>query len=467
MTLTFWGAAGVVTGSLHLVELDNGQRIVLDCGLFQGRRADAEALNREWPCDPATVDAVLLSHAHIDHSGRLPQLVKDGFTGTIWVTHATRDLCALMLRDSAHIQQSDAERTNRRHKKKGKPLVEPLYGKEDAERAVGQMTGVPYNFAFEPVPGVRVVYRDAGHILGSASMTLDVSEHGQTKTLGFTGDLGNPGRPILRDPEALPPVDWLISESTYGGREHEPIDGAREKLREVVQRTVARGGRLIVPAFSVGRTQELVYSLDRLEHDGKLPDVPVFVDSPLAVNATSVFQSHPECYDDDVLDVMLTDPNPFGFARLEYVREAERSKQLNGIKTPFVVISASGMCEAGRILHHLRNSVEDEKNTVLIVGFMAEHTLGRRIAEKRDEIRIFGKMYSLKAEVKSLSAFSAHADEPGLVSFISALDQDRLQSVFLVHGEADRQAKLTEALGKAGVTGVEAPRRGQTIRLMG
>ena len=465
MTLTFWGAAQVVTGSLHLVTLDSGQRIMLDCGLFQGRRADAEALNREWPCDPASVDAVLLSHAHIDHSGRLPALVRDGFRGTIWCTHATRDLCALMLRDSAHIQVSDAERTNRRHKKQGKPPVEPLYGKEDAERAVGQMTGVPYGFAFEPAAGVRVVYRDAGHILGSATMTLDVTEHGETKTLGFTGDLGNPGRPILRDPEPLPPVDWLVSESTYGGKEHEPVGNARERLREVVARTVARGGRLVVPAFSVGRTQELVYTLDRLEHDGRLPGVPVFVDSPLAVNATSVFQSHPECYDDDVLRVMLTDPNPFGFARLEYVREAERSKQLNGLEEPFVVISASGMCEAGRILHHLRNAVEDERNTVLIVGFMAEHTLGRRIAERRDEVRIFGKMYRLRAEVASLSAFSAHADEPGLVAFIRALDPSRLKRVFLVHGEPDRQAKLTAALGAAGVTGVEAPRRGQTVRL--
>ena len=474
MTLTFWGAAQVVTGSLHLLDLDtpagdgaaHGKRLLMDCGLFQGHRADAERINREWPCDPATVDAVLLSHAHIDHSGRLPQLVRDGFRGTIWCTHATRDLCALMLRDSAHIQTSDAERTNRRHRKQGKPLVEALYDEQDAERAVAQMTGVPYNFEFEPVPGVRVVYRDAGHILGSATMTLDVTEGGQTRTLAFTGDLGNPGRPILRDPEPLPPVDWLISESTYGGKTHEPIDNARERLREVVARTVERGGRLVVPAFAVGRTQELVYALDRLEDAGRLPDIPVFVDSPLAVNATSVFQSHPECYDDDVLDVMLTDPNPFGFARLEYVREAERSKELNGIQTPFVVISASGMCEAGRILHHLRNSIESPKNTVLIVGFMAEHTLGRRIAERQPEVRIFGKMMPLRAEVETLSAFSAHADQPGLVRFIAALDQSRLKQVFLVHGEPDRQALLTEALSEVGITGVEAPARGHSVRLM-
>ena len=466
MTLTFWGAAQTVTGSLHLVELADGTRIMLDCGLFQGHRADGERINREWPCDPASVHAVLLSHAHIDHSGRLPQLVKDGFTGVIWCTHATRDLCALMLRDSAHIQTSDAERTNRRHARQGKPRVEPLYDDADALAAVGQMTGVPYNFEFEPAPGVRVVYRDAGHILGSATMTLDVTEGGETRTLGFTGDVGNPGRPILRDPEPLPPVDWLISESTYGGKTHEPAADARERLGEVVRQTAARGGRLVVPAFAVGRTQELVYALDGLEREGRLAPIPVFVDSPLAVNATAVFQSHPECYDDDVLKTMLDDPSPFGFGRLEYVRDAERSKELNDIDTPFMVISASGMAEAGRILHHLRNTVADAKNTVLIVGFMAEHTLGRRLAERQPEVRIFGETYPLRARVESLTAFSAHADEPGLVAFIGALDRERLRSVFLVHGEADRMLALGEALVAVGVADVKAPKRGETIQLM-
>ena len=466
MTLTFWGAAQTVTGSLHLVELEDGTRIVLDCGLFQGPRAEGETVNREWPVAPSSVHAVVLSHAHIDHSGRLPQFVKDGFAGTIWATHATRDLCALMLRDSGHIQVSDAERTNRRHRKQGKPLVEPLYDEADAEAAVGRIVGVPYGFAFEPAPGVRAVFRDAGHILGSATVTLDVTEGGETRTLGFTGDLGNPGRPILRDPEPLPPVDWLISESTYGGETHEPNTDARDRLLATVMRTVDRGGRVVVPAFAVGRTQELVYALDRLEAEGRLPPVPVFVDSPLAVNATAVFQSHPECYDEDVLQTMLTDPNPFGFSRLEYVREAERSKALNAIKAPFVVISASGMAEAGRILHHLRNTVADEKNTVLIVGYQADGTLGRRIAERSPEVRIFGEMYPLRAEVEVMSAFSAHADEPGLLGFIGALDRARLRTVFLVHGEPDRQAALTDALQGIGIADVQAPARGQTVRLM-
>ena len=466
MTLTFWGAAQTVTGSLHLVELQDGTRLILDCGLFQGRRAEGERINREWPVDPASVHAVVLSHAHIDHSGRLPQLVKDGFAGTIWATHATRDLCALMLRDSAHIQTSDAERVNKKRRRDGEPEVVPLYDEADAEAAVGRIVGVPYGFAFEPAPGVRAVFRDAGHILGSATVTLDVTENGVTKTLGFTGDLGNPGRPILRDPEPLPPVDWLISESTYGGETHEPNTDARERLRETVLRTVARGGRVVVPAFAVGRTQELVYALNRLEHEGRLPEIPVFVDSPLAVNATAVFQSHPECYDDDVLKTMLTDDNPFGFGRLEYVREAERSKELNAIETPYMVISASGMAEAGRILHHLRNSIRNPRTTVLIVGFMAEHTLGRRLAERQPEVRIFGEMVPLNAEVEVMSAFSAHADEPGLLGFIGALDRGRLQTVFLVHGEADRMAALTGALGRIGIADVRSPARGETVDLM-
>jgi metallo-beta-lactamase family protein len=465
MTLTFWGAAQTVTGSLHLLELEDGTRLMLDCGLFQGHRADGERINREWPADPASVHAVLLSHAHIDHSGRLPQLVKDGFTGTVWATHATRDLCALMLRDSAHIQTSDAERVNKKRRKRGEPEVIPLYDEADAEQAVGQIVGVPYGFAFEPAPGVRVVYRDAGHILGSATMTIDVTENGRTKTLGFTGDLGNPGRPILRDPEPLPPVDWLISESTYGGETHEPSTDARERLRATVARTAARGGRVVIPAFAVGRTQEIVYALDQLENEGRLPDLPVFVDSPLAVNATAVFQSHPECYDADVLRTMLTDPNPFGFGRLEYVREAERSKELNAIDQPFVVISASGMAEAGRILHHLRNTVEDEKHTVLIVGYQAEHTLGRRIAERQPEVKIFGDTFELRAEVEVMSAFSAHADEPGLLGFIGQLDRERLQTVFLVHGETDRMDALTASLGGIGITDVRSPARGEAVRL--
>ena len=465
MQLTFWGAAQTVTGSLHFVELDSGERLFLDCGLFQGKRSVGRELNNAWPCEPATVDAVLLSHAHIDHAGLLPKLYRDGFRGTVYATHATRDLCALMLRDSAYIQEKDADFYNRKMRKKGEPEIEPLYAMEDAEGVMGLFHGVPYGKPFHVPGGVEVVYRDAGHILGSASMTLEVEEGGRTKRLGFTGDLGNPGRPILRDPTPLPPVDWLISESTYGGREHEPVDEAKQRLADIVTETAAKGGRVVIPAFAVGRTQELVYTLDQLWNEDAIPHIPVFVDSPLAVNATAVFQTHPECYDADLLEYMMSDDDPFGFERLEYVREAKRSKELNGLRTPFVVISASGMAEAGRILHHLRNTVEDPKHTVLIVGYQAEHTLGKRIVERRETVKIFGKPHRLNARVEVMNTFSAHADEPGLVDFISALDQERLSQVFLVHGDPERQAALTEALGAAGVTGVASPERGHTVAL--
>lgn len=465
MRLTFWGAAQTVTGSLHFLELDNGTRLFLDCGLFQGRRSEARERNADWPCAPASVDAVLLSHAHIDHSGLLPKLYRDGFRGTVYATHATVDLCALMLRDSAHIQEKDAEFFNRQIRDRGEPAVEPLYDMEDAEGVMGLFHGVPYDRPFRVPGGVEVVYRDAGHILGSATMTLNVEEGGRTKRLGFTGDLGNPGRPILRDPQPLPPVDWLICESTYGGKVHEPADRAKDRLAEIITATAARGGRVVVPAFAVGRTQEIVHALDQLWNEDRIPPIPVFVDSPLAVNATAVFQTHPECYDADLLAYMLTDPNPFGFERLEYVREASRSKELNGMRVPFVVISASGMAEAGRILHHLRNSVEDPRNTVLIVGYQAEHTLGRRIVERRPEVKIFGQPHALRAQVEVMNTFSAHADEPGLVNFVGALDRDQLQTVFLVHGDPPRQEALAAAFTEAGVRDVQAPARGHAVAL--
>ena len=462
MQLTFWGAAQTVTGSLHVLDLDDGTTLFLDCGLFQGRRSESRERNREFPRDPSTVDAVLLSHAHIDHSGLLPKLYREGFRGTVYATHATRDLCAIMLRDSAYIQEKDADFFNRKIRKKGEAAIEPLYDQADAEGVMGLFHGVPYDTPFHVPGGVPVVYRDAGHILGSATMTLDLPGG---KRLGFTGDLGNPGRPILRDPVPLPPVDWLISESTYGGKTHEPVDQAKQRLADIVTETAARGGRVVIPAFAVGRTQEIVHNLDQLWNEERIPRIPVFVDSPLAVNATGVFQTHPECYDSDLLEYMLTDPNPFGFERLEYVREAARSKELNGMTVPFVVISASGMAEAGRILHHLRNTVEDPKHTVLIVGYQAEHTLGRRIVERRETVKIFGQPHALRANVEVMNTFSAHADEPGLVDFIGALDRDRLQEVFLVHGDLDRQEKLAAALGEAGVESVRTPARGETVAL--
>jgi metallo-beta-lactamase family protein len=448
---------------MHLVELESGHTLLLDCGLYQGRRAEANAINDTFPAEPSRIDAVLLSHAHIDHSGMLPGLYRQGFRGRIFATHATYDLCALMLLDSAYIQEKDADFFNRRIRKKGEARVEPLYTKEDAEGVLDLFVGVGYRAPFEPVPGCEVEFRDAGHILGSATLSLTVTEGGRQKRLGFTGDLGNPGRPILRDPQPMLDCDWLISESTYGGREHEPAGKAKDALADVVSRTAGRGGKIIIPAFAVGRTQELVYALDQLWNEERIPRIPVFVDSPLAVNVTGVFQTHPECYDRELRDYLMTDDDPFGFDQLEYVRKAERSKELNGMQVPFVVISASGMAEHGRILHHLRNNIEDPRCTVMIVGYQAEHTLGRRLVERREEVKIFGQPYRRKAEVAVLNYFSAHADEPGLVAFVGAQDRERLRTVFLVHGDLDRQEKMRAALEADGHRDVAIPARGESV----
>lgn len=465
MKLTFWGAARTVTGSMHLVELENGKKLLLDCGLFQGRRAEANARNGSFPAEPAEIDAVLLSHAHIDHSGMLPGLYRAGFRGRVYATHATYDLCALMLMDSAYIQESDAAFFNKRFRKKGEPAVQPLYTKADAEGVLDLFVGVGYRAPFTPVEGCEVEYRDAGHILGAATMTLTVTEGGKQKRLGFTGDVGNPGRPILRDPQPMLPCDWLITECTYGGKTHEPAGKAKDALADVVGRTAARGGKVIIPAFAVGRTQELVYALDQLWNEGRIPEIPVFVDSPLAVNVTGVFQTHPECYNERLRDYLMTDDDPFGFERLEYVRDVQRSKALNGMHVPMVIISASGMAEHGRILHHLRNNIEDPRSTVMIVGYQAEHTLGKRIVERRETVNIFGQPHRLKAEVVVLNYFSAHADEPGLLDFIGQQDRDRLRRLFLVHGDLERAQKLEAALSAEGYDDVAIPERGESVEL--
>ncbi len=465
MRLTFWGAARTVTGSAHLVEFEGG-RLLLDCGLFQGRRAEAHRLNQEFAADPATIDAVLLSHAHIDHSGLLPRLEREGFRGRVFATPATRDLCTSMLADSAHIQEKDAAWVNRRERRRGGDAIEPLYGMRDVGAVLERFEDVGYDEPFSPVPGLEVVYRDAGHILGSATMVLTVLEAGREKKIGFTGDVGRAERPILRDPAPMDDCDVLICESTYGGRAHEPPDAARERLATVVAETAARGGKVIIPAFAVGRTQEIVYRLDQLTHEGRLPPIPVYVDSPLAVNVTEVFRRHPECYDAELLAYMEgSDGDPFGFHRLTYVRDAEDSKKLNASRLPMVIISASGMCEAGRILHHLRHGIEDPRNTIMIVGFCAEHTLGRRIVERRREVKIFGEPFRLRAQVEVMNSYSAHADEGELVDFVRHLDPDRLERIFLVHGDAQRQLALRDALEAAGYPGAYGPGRGEVFEV--
>ncbi len=465
MKLTFWGAARTVTGSKHLLELESGTRLLLDCGLFQGRRAESRERNSNFGFEAASIDAVLLSHAHIDHAGLLPKLWKEGFRGNVYATHATYDLCSLLLRDSAYIQEKDVAYINKRHRKRGEPLVEPLYSTEDAEGVLQHFFGVSYRRPFHPVEGVEVIYRDAGHILGSASMVLTITENGKTTKLGFTGDLGNPGRPILRDPQKMDDCDYLISESTYGGKVHGPPEASKDRLAEVVKRTSARGGKLIIPAFSVGRTQEIVYALDQLWNENRLPSIPVYVDSPLAINATGVYLAHRDCFDEELHTYMETDPDPLGFDRLTYVRDVAQSKALNGMRVPMVIISASGMCEAGRILHHLKNNIASSRNTVMIVGYCADHTLGKKIVDRLPEVRIFGDTYRLRAEVVVMNSYSAHADEPGLLGFIGKLDRDRLRRLFLVHGSPERQDFFKAALDREGYRNIYVPEHGETVVL--
>jgi metallo-beta-lactamase family protein len=465
MKLEFWGAAETVTGSMHLVET-NGYRLLLDCGLFQGRRQEARERNEQLPFDASSIDAVVLSHAHIDHSGNLPTLVKRGFQGCIYATSATRDLCSAMLRDSATIQESDAQFVNKRNAEKGLPPVTPLYTVEDAVQALHLFQSVDYDHPVDILRGVRLTYRDAGHILGSASVTLEVTENGRATRLAFTGDVGRKGAAILRDPQVLERADVLITESTYGGRRHGPMGQAREKLAQVVGQTVRRGGVLIIPAFAVGRTQDIVYHLHELFEAGEIPAVPVYVDSPLAINVTEVFRQHPECYDEETHQHMLHDhhADPFGFSRLIYVRAVEDSKKLNTLREPAVIISASGMCEAGRILHHLRNHVGDPRTTVLFVGYQAEYTLGRKLVDGDKVVRIFGEEQPVAAHIETIDGYSAHADEQELLEFIGAIPQ-RPRQVLVVHGEPDATRTFAAALREMGISSVVIPERGQQIEV--
>jgi metallo-beta-lactamase family protein len=446
MNLTFHGAAGAVTGSMHLLESD-GKRYLLDCGMFQGRRKEAERRNRDFPFPASSIDAVVLSHAHIDHSGRLPLLVKSGFHGPIYTTPATIDLCDAMLRDTGHIAESDAEFVNRKHP--NDPPVEPLYTVEDAAEAMQHFRPVPLHKPTNIGGNLTMESYDAGHILGSSSI---VFTDGKTR-LAFSGDVGRPGLPIIRDPEPLPPVDYLIMESTYGGRKHPQTGEAIGQLEEIVKRTIGRGGRLIVPCFAVGRTQQLVLMLHQLMNEKRIPSLPMFVDSPLAVNVTDVFRAHPECFNEETNEYLNNGEDPFGFNRLIYIRDVNESKKLNDRKGSFIVISASGMCEAGRILHHLRNNIGDSRNTVLLTGYQAENTLGRKLRDGWKTVRIFGIPAQVEAEVAALEALSGHADAGELLDWMEPMAAS-LRKVFLVHGEPEQSTALAEAI--RGRYGLEA-----------
>jgi metallo-beta-lactamase family protein len=438
MKLSFWGGAGVVTGSMHQLTVD-GKNFLLDCGMYQGRRKEAEKQNREFPFPANLIDAVILSHAHIDHSGNLPLLVKNGFHNPIYTTPATADLCGAMLRDTGKIQEQDARFLNKR-RREGEPEVAALFTIEDAEKTLPLFKNVPYYRKTSLAPGFSYTPYDAGHILGSSSLLIE----GNGIRLCFSGDIGRPGLPIIRDPDPMPPADYLIMESTYGDRIHDPDQTVGDTLCDVVNRTIKRGGRLIVPAFAVGRVQQLVLLLNQLNRAGRIPKVPIFVDSPLAVDVTKVFRDHPECYDDEI-NAMLKEGDPFGFGQLQYVRETEESKKLNGLHGPFIVISPSGMCEAGRVLHHLANNISDERNTILITGYQADNTLGRKLLNHWDRVNILGNSYQLRAEVASLQALSAHADRDELLAWMKPM-VPTLKKVFLVHGEEGQPQKLAETI---------------------
>ena len=458
-TITFWGATRTVTGSMHRLDA-HGCSLLLDCGLLQGNRADAFRRNQRFPFRPRDIDAVLLSHAHIDHCGNLPNLVRQGFSGPIYCTPATRALAAVMLGDAAKIHEEDAVYLNR-HRARGELKIEPLYDGRDVYRTLLRLRAVPYDQAVAIAPGIQATFVDAGHLLGSAMISLRLDGLGGERRLTFTGDLGRPGLPILRDPAPIPPADLVISESTYGGQTHEPVEETAERLGEIVRRTADRGGKLLIPAFSVGRTQTILYFLQQLASVGRLPGVPIFVDSPMAVRATEVFQAHPECFNAPALQLRAENAALFDEQGIHYVEKVHESIALNGRREPCVIISASGMCEAGRILHHLKHNIEDPRTTILLPGYQAPDTLGRRLAERRPEVRILGQTLPLKAKVVKLHGLSSHADHEGLLRSLGPL-ADTTPRVRLVHGEAERSAALAEGLRTAGFADVEVPERGET-----
>lgn len=465
MKLEFIGAAQEVTGSKHLIHA-NGKKILLDCGMFQGRRKEAAKKNADFGFNPAEIDAVVLSHAHIDHSGLLPLLVKQGFKGPIYCTHATRDLCHYMLLDSAYIQEREAEYINKKKLKKDEAPIEPLYTTEDAKKALNQFYGIGYERTFVVEDGVAACFYDAGHILGSAAVHLIVYEKDKDKrtNIGFTGDLGRRNIPLLRDPQVLPHSDYYLTECTYGDRLHESVTDADDQLIKIVNDTYKKGGKLIIPAFSVGRTQEVVYRLNVAVKNGDIPEFPIFVDSPLSGNITEVFSAHPECFDRETYREFIDNRlNPFGFGRLKYISDVEESKKLNSYQGPCIIISASGMCEFGRILHHLKNNIEDHKNSILIVGYQAEHTLGRRIKEGKKVVNIFGDSYHVRADVHTINAFSAHADRSDLLDYVGRVEG--VKKIFLVHGEKDQGFKFKDVLAENGYKNVEVPAPGDIFEL--
>lgn len=458
MWIGFYGAAGTVTGSKHLLKLDSGTQILLDCGMFQGAGDEVDKWNAHFGFPPHEVDYLILSHAHIDHCGLIPKFIKEGFTGTIYATPATIDLCDIMLRDSARIQESDAEYENKKRAELGKKPIEPLYTEQDAVDALAYFRPVPYNTPFEVTDEVELTFTDAGHIIGSACVNLKVKEENNEQSLTFTGDVGRYGGRILRDPQPFPQADVLICESTYGDRFHDENQNVEAQLLKIVEETcVAKRGRLIIPAFSVGRTQEIVNVLNNLEHEGHLPPIKVFVDSPLSTNATQIMRRHPECFNEDIREYMKNDPTPFGFDKLKYIRRVEESIALNDMDEPCIIISASGMMEAGRIRHHVRNNIEDPRNTILIVGWCTPSSLGGKLRAGDKKVSIFGRMYDVNADVEIIDAYSAHGDQSEMLRLLECQDPEKVKQLFLVHGEPEVVQVWKQKLHETGFKNIEVP----------
>ncbi len=467
MKIKFLGAAREVTGSKHLITTDSGKRLLLDCGMFQGKGLETDSLNRDMGFEPETIDHIILTHAHIDHSGLIPYAFTRGFRGSVVCTNATRDLCAIMLADSGFIQEHDTQTFNKRRAKKGLPLVTPIYTQKDAVACMKHFIGIPANMNFRIDENIKVRFTSTGHMLGSGVANLQIIEKGQIKRIAFTGDIGRPLSRILAEPAPFPQADILITESTYGDRLHKEFGEADEELLKVLIETcIDKGGKLIIPAFSVGRTQEIVYALNNFFNEGRLPRIDIYVDSPLAVNATTVFRMHTECFNDEFRHVLENDPDPFGFNSLYYITRAEDSKKLNDHKKPCVIISASGMMEAGRIKHHLANNISNSRNTVLAVGYCSPSTLGARILGGASEVSIHGTVYKVKADIRKIESFSGHADYKEMISFLSCQEKTAIEKIFLVHGEYKVQLKYADELRRSGFNNIEIPDKGQEYNIL-
>lgn len=466
MQVTFHGAARKVTGSRHLITTDSGKKILLDCGLFQGEGKETDTLNRHLGFDPSSVDILILSHAHADHAGNIPYLYRQGFNGIIYCTYATFDLCSVMLLDSAHIQEHDLEYVNKRRRKKHQQPLEALYTADDVTECLKKFEPVAYNQWTTIAEGVEFLYTDSGHILGSAGVSLKVTENGKTTKLFFSGDIGRYGDLILHDPQPFPQPDYIICESTYGDRLHEDsVDAAKRLLETLIDTCVNRRGKLIIPAFSLGRTQEVIYTLDRLHTLGKVPDVKIYIDSPLAVNVTSIMRKHKEAFNPELQEYMKKDPDPFSYDKVTFITDVDDSKALNESDEPCVIISASGMIEAGRVKHHVKNNIGNSRNTILIVGYCPPESLGGRLMNGDQFVKIFGKEYEVHAHVEVISSYSAHADYREMLKYLSSIDAAQVRKLILVHGVIQSQEAFRERLLAAGFKDVMIPSQGDTIEL--